>query len=73
MTKFSCRPDPYRNTGKTCLCAGMHCPSASSYQLGRTWSQQLTSRAISTTAYNVLGQWLCPFKHLLQTFLYAWH
>jgi len=23
-------PDPYRNTGKTCLGGGMHCPSASS-------------------------------------------
>jgi len=24
-------PDPYRDTGKTCLGGGMHCPSASSY------------------------------------------
>ena len=24
-------PDPYHNTGKTCLGRGMHCPSASSY------------------------------------------
>ena len=23
--------DPYRDTGKTCLGGGMHCPSASSY------------------------------------------
>jgi len=23
-------PDSYRDTGKTCLCGGMHCPSASS-------------------------------------------
>ena len=24
-------PDPYHDTGKTCLGGGMHCPSASSY------------------------------------------
>ena len=24
-------PDPYRDTGKTCLGGGMHCPSASSF------------------------------------------
>jgi len=24
-------PDPYRDTGKTCLGEGMHCPSASSF------------------------------------------
>jgi len=24
-------PDPYRDTGKTCLGGGMHCLSASSY------------------------------------------
>jgi len=24
-------PDPYRDTGKTCLGGGMHCPSASLY------------------------------------------
>jgi len=26
-------PDPYRDTGKTCLGGGMHCPSASSLLL----------------------------------------
>jgi len=24
-------PDPYRDTGKTCLGGGMHCPSSSSF------------------------------------------
>jgi len=27
--------DPYRDTGKTCLGGGMHCPSASSYYCAR--------------------------------------
>ena len=26
-------PDPYRDTGKTCLGGGMHCPSASSFNM----------------------------------------
>ena len=27
-------PDPYRDTGKTWLGRGMHCPSASTYNMG---------------------------------------
>jgi len=30
---FGGDPDPYRDTGKTCLGGGMHCPSASSFDI----------------------------------------
>ena len=31
MTDPNSDPNPYRDTGKTCLGGGMHCPSASSF------------------------------------------
>jgi len=33
LLNFDGDSDPYRDTGKTCLDGGMHCPSASSFFL----------------------------------------
>jgi len=42
-------PDPYRDTGKTCLGGGMHCPSASSFQLSYSRRDRV---AFWTTVHN---------------------
>jgi len=45
--------DPYRDTGKTCLGGGMHCPSASSYLVEQQQRAQVTHMPVKSITFSI--------------------